>query len=212
MPLQLQSFTFNEFAENTFILFDETGECLIIDPGCGRVSEQKILADFIEENRLSPVMLVNTHCHIDHVLGNAWVSHKYRLGLFAHELEKPTLQMQPMVANMYGLKYDESPMITGYLSEGQEIGFGNTILKILFVPGHAPGHICLYAKSANLLIAGDTLFDGSIGRTDLPGGHHDTLISRIKSELFTLPPDTLVYPGHGPATSIGKEIKTNPFF
>ncbi|HOY15160.1 MAG TPA: MBL fold metallo-hydrolase [Saprospiraceae bacterium] len=212
MALQIKIFEFNAFQENMYILYDETNECVIIDPGCSNKNEEKILTDFIEEKGLHPTMLINTHCHIDHVLGNQFVAKKYDLSLFAHELEKQTLLMQPLVAQMYGLPYDPSPQISGFLKEGEEISFGNSQLKILFVPGHAPGHICLLSEVNNICIVGDTLFAGSIGRTDLPGGDYDTLISRIKSELFSLDKDTVIYPGHGGSSTIGRELRTNPFF
>ena len=212
MAFQIKIFTFNDFQENTYVLYDETKQCIIVDPGCKNNKEQNILSSFITEHGLIPIMLVNTHCHIDHVLGNAWVSQQYDLGLYAHEMEKATLHMQPLVAQMYGMPYEESPQITGLLHEGELIHVGSTYWKILFVPGHAPGHICLYNEGSHTLIAGDTLFEGSIGRTDLPGGHHDTLIRRIQSELFTLPDETVVYPGHGGSTTIGVEKSTNPFF
>lgn len=212
MSIQVKVFTFNEFEENTYLLYGDSKECIIVDPGCGKKSEQTVLADYITQHELTPIILVNTHCHIDHVLGNAWVSDVYNLSLFAHELEKTTLQMQEMVAQMYGLAYLPSPPIGAFLKEGEFIATSDALWKILFVPGHAPGHICLYNAEEGICISGDTLFDGSIGRTDLPGGHHDTLISKIKTELFTLPEDTIVFPGHGGDTTIGKEKKTNPFF
>jgi len=212
MSLAIKIFEFNAFQENMYILYDETKDCIIIDPGCSNKNEEKVLSDFIEGNGLKPTMLINTHCHIDHVLGNQYVARKYNLSLFAHELEKQTLLMQPMIAQMYGLPYDPSPQISGFLAEGQEIAFGNTKLKVLFVPGHAPGHICLLSEVDHVCIVGDTLFAGSIGRTDLPGGDYDTLISRIQSELFSLDKETVIYPGHGGSSSIGKEMLTNPFF
>ena len=210
--LKIKSFEFSPIQENTYILYNEFNECIIIDPGCYDDKEQKTLTGFIETEGLTPVRLINTHCHIDHVLGNQYVAGKYNLSLFAHELEKQTLLMQPMIAQMYGLPYDPSPQISGFLAEGQEIAFGNTKLKVLFVPGHAPGHICLLSEVDHVCIVGDTLFAGSIGRTDLPGGDYDTLISRIQSELFSLDKETVIYPGHGGSSSIGKEMLTNPFF
>lgn len=208
----VKRFTFNDFQENTYVLSDETGQCIIIDPGCNNSSEKKQLVDYITSESLTPVMLVNTHCHIDHVLGNKFVAETYSLTLFAHENEKKILDFQPQVAAMYGINYDPSPNIGGVLIENGSLSFGNTNLKLLLVPGHAPGHICLYDDSSGHCIAGDALFKGSIGRTDLPGGDYDTLIDSIKSELFTLPDDTVVWPGHGDYTTIGIEKRTNPFF
>jgi glyoxylase-like metal-dependent hydrolase (beta-lactamase superfamily II) len=210
--MQVKKFTFNDFQENTYIISDSTKECIIIDPGCNSVKERKELDKFIDKESLTPVMLVNTHCHIDHVLGNSYVAKKYSLTLFAHDNEKKILDFQPQVAAMYGISYDPSPLIGAPLEAGGTLSFGETTLQLLFVPGHAPGHICLYDVSTGHCIAGDALFKGSIGRTDLPGGDHDTLIASIKSELFTLPDDTIVWPGHGESTTIGIEKITNPFF
>jgi hydroxyacylglutathione hydrolase len=210
--MQIARFTFNDFQENTYVLYDESNECLIIDPGCNDTLEQKTISDFIADNMLTPTMLINTHCHIDHVLGNRYISDKYALALYAHEIEKKVLASQSMVAQYYGLYYDPSPDITGVLEANTVINFGNSELKILFVPGHSPGHICLFHQKSNQLIAGDALFKESIGRTDLPGGDYDTLIFSIKNELFTLPESTIVYSGHGDSTTIGHELKNNPFF
>jgi hydroxyacylglutathione hydrolase len=206
------TFTFNDFYENTYILHDDSKECIIIDPGCSTSSERKLIKEFITSSELTPVMLVNTHCHIDHVLGNRFIAETYQLGLYAHEQEKKVLAMQPTVAGYYGINYDPSPEITGLLIPGTHLKFGNTTLEILYVPGHAPGHICLYNLSGGHLIAGDTLFRESIGRTDLPGGNYDQLIAYIRSELFSLPENTIVYSGHGETTTIGHEKKYNPFF
>jgi glyoxylase-like metal-dependent hydrolase (beta-lactamase superfamily II) len=210
--MNVHAFVFNDFYENTYLLYDESKECIIIDPGCNNATERKKLIDYVSLHNLKPVMLINTHCHIDHVLGNKYISDYYKLALYAHEIEKKVLAMQPTVATYYGINYDPSQEITGSLSEGTTISFGETTLKILFVPGHSPGHICLYHKESNQVIAGDALFKGSIGRTDLPGGDYDTLIRSISSELFTLPNETIVYSGHGESTTIGYEKEYNPFF
>lgn len=212
VQLTIKSFTFNDFQENTYLLHDHTKECIIIDPGCNSASERMQLDAYISQHQLNPIMLINTHCHIDHVLGNKYVSDRYNISLYAHEIEKQTLAFQPKVAEFYGIAYLESPLIKGYLTPGRTVTFGDTQLDILFVPGHAPGHICLFHAESNQLIAGDALFKGSIGRTDLPGGDYDTLINAIKTELFTLPLDTIVYSGHGDTTTIGEEKVSNPFF
>lgn len=210
--MNVKTFTFNDFEENTYILYDETGECIIVDPGCNTEEERKELTDFIDDHSLVPVRLVNTHCHIDHILGNAFVSEKYKLALCTHKGEVPVLESGKQVALMYGIPYTPSPDISVFLEEGQEITFGNTTLKILFTPGHSPASICFYDEKSSKMIAGDVLFQGSIGRTDLPGGNYDTLIQSIKEKLFVLPDQVIVYPGHGPTTSIGFEKKYNPFF
>lgn len=210
--MHVKTFTFNDFLENTYILYDESQTCIIVDPGCNTREEKKELTDFIEDHDLTPVKLVNTHCHIDHILGNAFVSEKYQLPLCAHEGEKPVLESGKQVSVMYGIPYTPSPEIKEYLAEGQEITFGNTTLSLLFTPGHSPASLCFYHEESKKLIAGDVLFQGSIGRTDLPGGDYDTLIRSIKTKLFILPDDVIVYPGHGPTTTIGHEKKYNPFF
>lgn len=210
--MNISTFVFNAFMENTYILSDASKQCVIIDPGCSTLQEQKTLTDFITQNGLTPTHLVNTHCHIDHVLGNRFVSDTYGLELSAHEGEKVVLDMQPQVAAMYGISYDPSPEIIHYLKEGEELVFGETSLSILFTPGHSPASISLYHKESAQLIAGDVLFQGSIGRTDLPGGNYDTLIQSIRENIFTLPDDVTVYSGHGNSTYVGVEKRTNPFF
>lgn len=209
--LSLQSFTFNPFQENTYVLYDETGDCVIIDPGCYEPDEQKALTDFIKTNGLRVTALLNTHCHIDHVLGNAFVKRTYNVKLYIHPKDEPVLRAVQAYAPNYGfVRYEESEP-DGYLEEGQYVTFGNQKLAILFTPGHAPGHIVFYNEETRILIGGDVLFFNSIGRTDLPGGDYNTLISSIHEKLFTLPGDVTVYPGHGPKTTIDHEKRTNPF-
>lgn len=209
--MELAVFVFSDWSENTYVLFDETGECCIIDPSCIRASEQKTLSDFITGKALKPVKLVNTHCHIDHVLGNSYVSETYGLPLVAHKDERVVLKSMADVARMYNVPYTPSPDITEFLDEGDVLSFGNTKLEVLFTPGHSPASISFFHRPSMQLIGGDVLFDGSIGRTDLPGADHATLISSIKNKFFPLGDEVKVYSGHGPSTTIGKERKTNPF-
>jgi len=209
--MDIAVFTFNPFAENTYILYDESGECAIFDPGCSNLDEQNQLVDFIETKGLKPTRLVNTHCHIDHVLGNRFVSEKYNLPLISHEGETSVLAMQPQISMMYGIAYNPSPEITEFLEDGDELIFGNTSLKVLFTPGHSPASISFYNEETGIVVGGDVLFQGSIGRTDLPGGDFDTLARSIKEKLYVLPDDVVVYSGHGPSTTIGVEKRTNPF-
>lgn len=210
--MKLQKFTFNPFQENTYIIYDESKEALIIDPGCYDSLEEKELADFIESNGLKPVRLLNTHAHIDHVFGNQFINDKYDLELELHELDFPILEAAALAAQTYGLNYKESPKAGKKLVEGEYIEFGNTKLKIIHVPGHAPGHVVFYNEAEKIIIGGDVLFRGSIGRTDLPGGNHQQLLDQIRQKLFVLPTDVTVYPGHGPETTIGYELSHNPFF
>ncbi len=209
--MKLKQFVFNGFSENTFILYDSSGECIIVDPGCYEISEKEQLDKFINDNNLKVVALVNTHCHIDHVLGNNYVKNKYGVDLYIHKEDLPTLKSCEIVAPMYGFHQYEASEANKFLDEGEVVKFGHTELKVLFVPGHAPGHIALVNESEKICINGDVLFQQSIGRTDLPGGDFDTLMSSIKNKLFQLPDDTVIYCGHGPSTTIGFEKQYNPF-
>lgn len=209
--ITIHSFVFGPFQENTYILFDETNECIVIDPGCYDDGERAELIAFIESKKLKPVRLLNTHCHIDHVLGNKFISEKYKLGLEINEHDLKTLKALMQVAHMYGLNAEESPDPSKYLNEGDAVKFGNSTFDILFTPGHSRGSICFVNKNQKFVIGGDVLFRESIGRTDLPGGDYNTLITSIKTKLFALEDDYTVYSGHGPATTIGHEKKHNPF-
>jgi glyoxylase-like metal-dependent hydrolase (beta-lactamase superfamily II) len=209
--ISVQSFTFNPIQENTYVLYDESLECVIIDPGCYDNHERAELSAFISKNNLKPVRLLNTHCHLDHIFGNAYVANTYKLGLEIHKADIPVLDAFLASANLYGMNAEPSPRPASYLEEGDIVKFGNSQLEIFFTPGHSPGSITFYSRPGKLMIAGDVLFMGSIGRTDLPGGDYETLIRSIKDKLFTLDDDFKVYSGHGPATTIGHERRSNPF-
>jgi hydroxyacylglutathione hydrolase len=209
--LQIQSFVFNPFEENTYVLFDETRECVIIDPGCVEKDEQQELADFIQDNQLSVQLLLNTHCHIDHVLGNFFVKEKFKTKLLIPVKEEPVLRAGSVSASNYGFYQYQAASPDSYIKEGDIIKFGKQTLQVLFVPGHSPGHVAFYSEPTKIVMGGDVLFYNSIGRTDLPGGNHATLIESIHHKLFTLPDDVTVYPGHGPETTIGFEKRTNPY-
>ncbi len=203
---------FNPFSENTYIVYDDTKECIIFDPGCYSPQEKQELDRFIENASLKPVRLINTHCHVDHVFGNKHVAEKYGLKLETHKGEIPVLDFVPMACKMYGIPgYEVSPQPEVFLEEGEIVSFGNTTLEILFTPGHSPASLSFFCKEDQFLIAGDVLFQGSIGRTDLPGGDFDTLIKNIREKIFPLGDDVQVYPGHGPSTNVGYEKKNNPF-
>ena len=209
--LQVKKFTFNPYQENTYLLFDETMQCAVIDPGMNNGVEQNTFLNFINANSLKPVLLLNTHCHIDHVLGNKWIFDTYGLKPQFHKGELPLLTAVPSYAPMQGIPYDVSPMPEIFLSETGKVDFGNSTLELISAPGHSPAHLCFYAKEENFLIGGDVLFYESIGRTDLPGGNFDQLISSIRNNIFKLPDDCKVYPGHGTATTILHEKEYNPF-
>lgn len=211
--MQLKSFTFNPFQENTYVLWDDSKECVIIDAGCYFEEERQQLTNWIKDNQLTPVKLISTHSHLDHVFGNYFVTNQYTIPLGIHPKDKVTLESLSRVAEMYGIpNVDESPEPSFYFEEGNLVSFGNSELDVLFVPGHAPGHVVFVSKNDGFVINGDCLFDGSIGRTDLPGGNHQELIDAIQSKLFTLPDGYVVYCGHGASTTIGKEKNSNPFF
>lgn len=209
--IQIKSFPFNPYQENTYILYDESLECVIIDPGMYSGDEQNALLQFISENKLKPVLLLNTHCHIDHVLGNKFIYDTYGLLPQFHKGEEMVLNAVIAYAPQMGIRYEVSPLPEIYLPESGIVKFGNTELELIFAPGHSPAHLCFYNKAAHFLIGGDVLFYQSIGRTDLPGGNHNQLIKNIREKIFTLPDECIVYPGHGPSTSIGFEKKHNPF-
>ncbi len=209
--ISLKKFTFNPYQENTYVLFDETGACAIIDPGMYDGAEQNHLVNFIKESNLKPTLLLNTHCHIDHVLGNKFVFDQWGLKPQFHQGELNVLQAVASYAPQMGMQYDLSPEPVIFLSERGNVYFGNSTLELVFAPGHSPAHLCFYAKEENFLIGGDVLFYQSIGRTDLPGGNHQQLITSIKETLFLLPDDCEVFPGHGQSTTIGFEKINNPF-
>jgi hydroxyacylglutathione hydrolase len=209
--IHVHAFTFNAFQENTYVLYDDTKECVIIDPGCYEKEEKEELTAFIAINNLKVTEILNTHCHVDHVLGNKFVKEYYKVKLTHHRLDEATHRAVKAYAPNYGfVMYDETSA-DRFVEEGDKIRFGNTILDIVFVPGHAPGHVAFYNKEEKICMGGDVLFYDSIGRTDMPGGDFGTLINSIHHKLFSMPDDMVVYPGHGPKTTIGREKKYNPF-
>ena len=209
--IKVKSFTFNPFQENTYVLYDKSKSCVIIDPGCYESSEKEVLIDFITSQSLKVEKLVNTHCHIDHVLGNKFIKDTYQVQLYIHEHECEILKAVETYAPNYGFPQFEPTQPDQYLQDGDTFSFGNSTMDIIYVPGHAPGHIALVSSSDKFCIGGDVLFKGSIGRTDLPGGDFDTLIKSIHKKMFLLPNDTTVYSGHGLVTTIGEEKMSNPF-
>ncbi len=210
--LNIQKFVFNPFSENTFVLWDdESLECMIIDPGCSDISEENELFDFIKSKNLKPKYLINTHCHIDHILGVNSVLNKFKVKYLAPEKDLPLLERAVSQAEMFGLYIDEIKKPNEYLSEENELQLGNENIKCLFTPGHTPGEYCLYSESNKICITGDVLFQQSIGRTDLWGGNYNQLLDSIKTKLLSLPDDVTIYPGHGNESTIGEEKILNPF-
>jgi hydroxyacylglutathione hydrolase len=209
--LKIKSFVFSPIQENTYLLYDEFKNCAIIDPGCYFDAEKEQLTSFIAQSGLQPKMLLNTHCHLDHVFGNKYVAETYGLTLQLHEKEKPVLDFAPTSGLMYNIPFDNYTGEFIYLNEGDTITIGNDKLVVIEAPGHSPGHVCFYSATQNFLMGGDVLFNRSIGRTDLPGGNHQTLLNSIRTKLFVLPDATVVYSGHGAATTIGEEKRENPY-
>lgn len=209
--MQVKTFTFNPFMENTYLVFDETSEAVIIDPGCYDKKEQDELVSFISENKLTVKLILNTHGHIDHVLGNYFAKNNFQVPLWIGDKDEETMRSVEAYASNYGFQNYQPATPDRLLNESEEVTFGNSTFKLLFVPGHSPGHIAFYNEAEGFIIGGDVLFDSSIGRTDLPGGDHDTLINSIHTQFFKFNDEMIVYPGHGGPTTIGKEKVSNPF-
>ncbi len=209
--LNIKSFVFGPFEENTYIISDESGEGILVDPGCYEKHEQQQLRQYITQNSIDIKYIVNTHCHIDHVLGNDFAKDEFRAPLLIPSGEKEVFHSVASYAPVYGFQGYREAEVDRYLNESDTITFGNTSLEILLVPGHSPGHLAFYHPPSKVCLGGDVLFLGSIGRTDLPGGDHQTLIESIHQKMFNLPDDVIVYCGHGPTTTIGQEKKHNPY-
>lgn len=209
--IYIKTFICNPYQENTYLVYDDTLECVIIDPGMYTGEEQNSFLKFIAEKKLKPVLLLNTHCHIDHVLGNKFVFDTYGLLPQFHQGELYVLNAVVSYAPQMGIRYEVSPQPEVFLPETGTVSFGTSTLELIFAPGHSPAHLCFYNREDNFLIGGDVLFYNSIGRTDLPGGNHAQLLTNIREKLFILPDDCKVYPGHGQPTTIGFEKQHNPF-
>ena len=210
--IYVQKFTFNPFMENTYVLYDSSKECVIIDPGCFTNEEEQILSNFISENKLNPVMLWHTHSHLDHMFGSSYVMNTYNIELWIHNEDFQTLMAFNRACDMYGIPVKNNPPKESKFFDLQNgITFGNSTIEVRFVPGHAPGHVVFISNESNFVVNGDCLFDGSIGRTDLPGGNYHQLKESIRKELFSLNENMVVYCGHGSETTIGKEKQSNPF-
>lgn len=209
--LYLESFTFNPFQENTYILYNDNKECWFIDPGMYNTDETSIIDQVITQNRLKPQAIINTHTHIDHIFGVNYLVDKYQIPFMIHKLDAPVLNGAQGSAMLFGFNFPQTPTVSSYIDETQPLMLGEDSLAVKLTPGHSPGSVSFYNKEAKWVISGDVLFAGSIGRTDLPGGDHTTLINSIKEHLLTLDDQVAVYSGHGPSTTIGKERSTNPF-
>ena len=211
--MKVKQFTFNPVQVNTFVAYDETKECVIIDAGCFFPEEEKALSDFIKKENLKPVRLLNTHGHFDHIFGVNFVQKTYNLTHEGNPADNHWIEKMPDRAALFGFT-DIEPVepMPKPIAEGDVVTFGNSRLKVLHIPGHSAGSLVYYSEESKILFAGDVLFRGSIGRTDLPQGDYGTLIRNIQEKLLNLPPETVVYSGHGEATTIGWEKENNPFF
>lgn len=209
--IKVKVFTFSPVQENTYVLYNEQNKAIIIDAGCYFSAEQETLKKFINNTQLEPVRLLNTHCHLDHVFGNRWVSETWNLELWLHSGEEQMLQLAPLSGEKWGLPFQNYRGPLHFLEEGDTVMLGDDELRVILAPGHSPASICFYCEKQKILIGGDVLFRESIGRTDLPGGDHETLLKSIREKLFVLPDDVVVYPGHGMPTTIGYEKTHNLF-
>jgi glyoxylase-like metal-dependent hydrolase (beta-lactamase superfamily II) len=210
--MKIYNLVFSPIEVNTYILVDDSGDCAIIDCGCYDKQEYERLEDFIKDKSINPVLLLNTHCHLDHVFGNRFVLEKYGLRTFSSEFDEMNRKNASQHAMFFGLTMDNPPEPAGFIADNQMVTFGTTELVALHVPGHTSGSLAFYSEKNNCVFTGDALFAGSIGRTDLPDGDYDTLIGSIRNKLFVLPPSTIVYPGHGNETTIEREMNSNPYF
>lgn len=209
--MQVHSFTFNPFSENTYVLTNDDNEAIIIDPGMYYAEENAQLFEYLTKHQLKPVQLILTHAHLDHVFGVNWVAETFKLKPVLHRADQFLYDNAQLMAANYGLKMKNLVPNSNGLEHGSTISLGDENLSVFHAPGHSPGSICLYDEQAGFVIAGDVLFQGSIGRTDLPGGNFDSLIQSINTQLLTLPDDTIVYSGHGALTTIREERIANPF-
>jgi glyoxylase-like metal-dependent hydrolase (beta-lactamase superfamily II) len=210
--MKIHKLVFSPIEVNTYILSDDSGDCAILDCGCYDKKETDKLEKFITSKNLKPILLLNTHCHLDHIFGNKFILEKYGLRPFSSELDEMNRKNAVQHAMIFGLTMDNPPEPQGFIEDNQTVKFGANELLALHVPGHSPGSLAFYSRNDNCVFTGDALFAGSIGRTDLPGGDFNTLIKSIRNKLFVLPPSTVVYAGHGKETTIGNEIKSNPYF
>ncbi|MEI6883562.1 MAG: MBL fold metallo-hydrolase [Bacteroidota bacterium] len=209
--IQIERFSFNTFMVNTYVLYDETREAVIVDAACYEPFEQQGLADFIQDSRLKPVKHIITHCHVDHILGSEFVYRKYGLIPEFHKAGLPFYVQVKDIAMNFGFTLEDFPEPGPFISDNDIIRFGNSEIKAFYTPGHADGSVCFYSSADGFVITGDVLFRETVGRTDLPSGDFDKLMESIKTRLFTLPAVTLVYPGHSTDTTIGYEMRNNPF-
>jgi hydroxyacylglutathione hydrolase len=209
--LHVKIFAFNPLQENTYLVSNEEGDCIIIDPGCYDEAEREVLSGHVRTHNLRPALLLNTHCHLDHVFGDKFVAETWGLEPHFHALEQRLFELAPSSGLMWNLPFDSWAGPCRHIRAGEPLRLGKDTLDVLFTPGHSPGSVSLYDPVGGFVISGDVLFRGSIGRTDLPGGDQRTLERSIREVLYKLPDQTVVHSGHGPSTTIGQEKRHNPY-
>ncbi len=207
-----QRFVFNDFQVNCYILYDSSYECVIIDAAANSHKEIKMIYDYINDNHLIPKYIMNTHGHLDHVCGNYYLESHYRIPILMSFEDKYLIEGAIPLAEKFGFVIEQPPMPDKNIKDNDILKFGDTHFKVISLPGHTPGSVGFYFPEEGWLFSGDTIFMESIGRTDLPGGSYDSLISSVTRKIFTLAPETIIFPGHGPDTTVKDEIKYNPFF
>jgi len=210
-PFRIAQFTFNAFSENTYVIADSAGTAVIIDPGMTDASEDSILFEYIAEEQLTPQLILNTHCHLDHILGNSAAAERYGIAMRCHAKELPVIERAASTSLMFGIPYRPSVLPSSTIEEGETIMVGELKFETLFVPGHAPGHLAFVCHEERVVFSGDVLFKGSVGRVDLPGCNPADLVHSIQTKMYALPDDYVVYSGHGPHTTIGEEKRENFF-
>ncbi len=214
MDLQVKTFTFlpQAFAENTYLLYDGSGKCVVVDPGCYTASEQREISDFIESEGLELDKILLTHAHLDHIFGLSYFKNKYGVPIYGHEKERFNLERAVEYSGFFGFSMEPVPLCDVWIDEGDQVSFGNTTLDILFTPGHSPGHVSFHHGESSQLFSGDVIFRDSFGRVDLPGGSIKVLKETIINRIFTLPEETKIYAGHLSTTTVGREKKANPIY
>lgn len=209
--LTIHAFCFNAFQENTYVIYNEKKNAIIVDPGCYLKNEQDELAGFISENKLTPTLLLNTHCHLDHVFGNNFVSEQYGLTAHFHKNEQPVIDRLPQGGERWGVPCEPYKGPVQYIEQDEIIQLDDATFQVLLTPGHSPGSVCFYNKQQDFMIGGDLIFKDGVGRTDLPGCNPLDLISSIRTQILPLPDTMTIYAGHGPETTLGREKKANPY-
>jgi glyoxylase-like metal-dependent hydrolase (beta-lactamase superfamily II) len=210
--MKTKTFSINPFEMNCYIYYDESSsEGVIIDPGTYTEKEEKTISDFVKDNGIKIRLILNTHGHIDHIMGNVWAKNAFDVPLLMHQEDQPLIDMSLGQASLFGIEFPQPPIPDKYIVETERIKFANTVMKVIHTPGHSPGSVCFVDEKAKVIFGGDCIFKGSIGRTDLWMGDMDTLLCSIKTKILSYPDDYIIYPGHYEETTVGEEKENNPF-